>query len=180
VASLRARIGGYVVDMVILGAVTMVVVVIAGIVLLATTAGASESEADAELYAFLAIVGFGVPIAWTALNLLLLITRAQTGGQYVAAIRLESQDGGPLPARSAVAWWFALNPLLFNWPLALVVGFPLSAVVALSLDRLSILAFLLVVSLCLLAPIIAVVSAMLDTHNRTLYDRVARALAVPA
>jgi uncharacterized RDD family membrane protein YckC len=180
VATLRTRIGGYVVDMVILSAVTMVVVVIAGIVLLVATDGATQSDVDNELYAFLAIIGFGVPLAWTALNLFLLMTRSQTGGQYVAGIRLINEDGRRLSPRAALAWWFALNPLLFNWPLAAVVGMPIAAVVALSLSRFTLLAFALLVSLCLVAPIVALLAALVDRQNRGLHDRVAGVVAVPA
>lgn len=166
--------------MVIFAAIAMIVVVIAGFVLLASTGWAEQDASDAELYAFLAIIGVGAPAIWTALNLALLSTRGQTGGQYVAGLRVARADGARFAARDALAWWFCFNPLLFSWPMAVVTGFPLAAVIALALGAFTVFVFTALMVLCIVMPIAALVSAMLDAHNRALHDRVVGTLVVPA
>src|SRR5437870_2409265 len=130
VATLRSRVSGYAVDMVILSAIAMIVVVIAGAQLLLVTRGAT-SDSDKAIYGFLAIIGLGTPLAWTALNLLLLATRRQTGGQYVAGLQLSREDGRRLRRRDVAIWWFCFNPLLFSWPMAIIAGLPLAFVISL-------------------------------------------------
>lgn len=179
-AGLRARIGGYVVDMVIFAAIVMIVTVIAGTVLLVATSGGTNIDSDPPLYAFLGIIGFGTPIVWTLLNLTLLASRGQTGGQYVAGIRVTREDGSRLRPRDAMLWWFCFNPLLFSWPMAAAVGFPLAAVIAIILSRLTIVLFGVLITLCVAAPLIALISAMLDGQNRALHDRVVGTVTVPA
>ena len=178
-ASVRQRIGGYAVDMVIFAALSMVVTVIAGLQLLLVTHGATQ-DSSKSVYAFLAIVGMGIPLAWSLLNLALLVTRQQTGGQYVAGVRLLREDGRRFSARDATAWWFCLNPVLFSWPSALTTAMPLAFVSSLVLSRLGIVAFGVVLTLCLVAPLLAIVSALLDRQNRTLHDRIVGVLVVPS
>jgi hypothetical protein len=180
VARLGTRIGGYAIDMVIFAAIAMVSVVIAGAFLLIQTEGATQNASDAAIHTFLGIIALGTPFFWTLLNLFLLVTRGQTGGQYVAGVRLRRDDAGPVTLKTATAWWFSLNPLLFSWPMAVVVGFPLAALVALLLEELTLAAFGLVVTLCTVSPLIALVSASMDRRNRALHDRVAGLVAVPA
>jgi hypothetical protein len=178
-STLRSRVAGYVVDMVIFSALTMVVVVLAGFLLLLMTDFAEQDASDRQLYTFLAMIGLGVPIAWTLLNLVLLTARGQTGGQYVAGVRTVAEEGVQLRKRDAATWWFCFNPLLFSWPMALVAGLPLALVISLVLSRLTIAAFVALVLLCLLAPIVAFVSAGLDRRHQALHDRIARVIVVP-
>jgi uncharacterized RDD family membrane protein YckC len=177
---MRARVGGYVVDTVIFAAVAMVVVVLAGLLLLATTDWAKNDPSDPQFYAFLAIIGLGTPTIWTLLNLALLASRGQTGGQYVAGIRLVREDGSRLSMRDAAAWWFCFNPLLFSWPMAGVTGFPLAAVIALVLSRATIVVFGVLMTICLASPVIAFVSALRDRRHRALHDRIVGTVIVPA
>ncbi len=177
---MRARIGGYVVDTVIFAAIAMIVLVLAGFLLLATTDWAKKDPSDPQFYMFLAIIGLGTPIVWTLLNLGLLATRGQTGGQYVAGIRLTREDGSPLSMRDAAAWWFCFNPLLFSWPMACVAGLPLAAVIALVLSRLTVVVFGVLMTICIAAPVIALVSAFFDAQHRGLHDRIVGTVAVPA
>ena len=58
-ASMRARIGGYAVDMVIFAAIAMIVVVFAGFLLLATTDWAKKDPSDPQFYLFLGTIGVG-------------------------------------------------------------------------------------------------------------------------
>lgn len=179
VATFRSRVGGYVVDMVIFAAVAMLVLVLAGFILLAQTDWGEQDASDANFYTFIAIIGLGTPVVWSVLNLALLATRAQTGGQYVAGLRLAREDGGRPGAAKAAAWWFAFNPLLYSWPMALVAGAPLAALVALVVNVVSLFFLALVVLLCVAAPIAAFVSALVDAQNRALHDRVVGTVVVP-
>lgn len=178
-ASLRARAGGYLVDMVIFAAIAMVVVVFAGFLLLATTDWAKKDPSDPQFYTFLAIIGLGTPLAWSALNLVLLAARGQTGGQYVAGLKLTREDGAPLAPRDGAAWWFCFNPLFYSWPMACITGLPLAAVISLLLSSFTIVIFGIVVIVCIASPIIALVSAALNAQNRAFHDRIAGVVAVP-
>lgn len=173
-----ARIGGYVVDMVIFAAVAMIVTVAAGMQLLVVTRNAT-ADSDPAIYAFLIIIAVGTPLAWTALNLCVLYLRKQTGGQYVAGIRLIHESDGPLSARQLTAWWFCFNPLLFSWPMTLVTGLPIAFVIFLLLSRITLFVWSVVITLGVACPIIALVSALFDPQHRTLHDRIVGTVAVP-
>ncbi len=179
-AHLRTRVGGYAIDMVIFSAITMVMVVLAGFILLFSTNWAEQDPSDAEIYTFLAIIGVGVPLVWTVLNLALLSTRGQTGGQYVAGLRIRREDGAALALRTAALWWFCFNPLLFSWPMAMIAGLPLVAVISLISSRLVFVFFGVIVTLCIACPIIAFIAAAIDQQKRALHDRIVGVLAQPA
>ncbi len=179
VANLRARVGGYVVDMVIFAAVAMVMFVIAGAIMLLATDWGVNNLPDPALYGALATVGVGTPVVWTLLNLLLIATRGQTGGEYVAGVRLAREDGARLTAGNAIGWWFLLNPLLFSWPMACVAAIPLAGTIAVALNRATVVVFGVIIVLCALAPLIALVSALLDGQNRALQDRIIGTIVVP-
>lgn len=166
--------------MVIFGAIAMTVLVAAGFTLLASTSWAQHDPSDADTYGFLAVMGAGTPLLWSTLNLALLATRRQTGGQYVAGLKLARDDGGRSTPLDALAWWVCLNPLLFSWPMVVVAGLPLAAIFALVLSRWTVFLFTLVLVLCVAAPVIALISALVDAQNRTLHDRIAGTLVVPA
>ena len=180
VATFRSRVGGYVADMVIFAAIAMIMLVIAGFILLWSTDWAEQDASNAELYTFITIFGLGTPLIWTALNLSLLMARGQTAGQYVAGVRMVQQDGMRLGSKPALVWWFALNPLLFSWPMALVTGLPMAALVSLVVNVVSLFLLALLVLACVVAPILAFASAMIDGQNRALHDRIAGVVAVPA
>jgi uncharacterized RDD family membrane protein YckC len=177
---LRTRIGGYAVDMVIFAAIAMVMTVLAGFILLFRINWGTDDPSDAELYAFLGIIALGLPFVWTALNISLLATRGQTGGQYVAGLRLQREDGGTLTPRDAILWWFCMNPVLLSWPMAIMVGLPIAFFLLTVLVRVMIFVWALLILLCIVSPLIALISAALDSHNRTLHDRIVGVVAVPA
>jgi len=166
--------------MVIFAAIAMLMTVFGGALLLALTNGAKNDPSDAETYAFLAIIGIGTPLVWSIMNLTLLATRRQTAGQYVAGLRLQKEDGTQLSRPNALTWWFCFNPLLFSWPTALVSCLPLAAVIALVLSKLTIVAFGVILVVCLAAPLLALFSAILDSQNRALHDRIVGTVVVPA
>ncbi len=180
VAGIRARIGGYVVDMVIFAAIAMVIIIFAGFLLLATTDWAKRDPSNVQFYLFLGIIGLATPLVWTLLNISLLSARGQTGGQYVAGLRLVREDGSRLSRRGAMAWWFCFNPLLFSWPMAGVVGLPLAAIIAIVLSRFTIVVFGVLIIICAASPLIALASALFDAQQRSLHDRLVGTIAVPA
>ena len=178
-ASLRARIGGYVVDMVILSAIAMVVLTVGGILLLFSIDFGEQDPSNADMYLFTAIIGIGCVVVWTVLNLSLLATRNQTGGQYVAGIRLARSDGAAVSARDAMVWWLCLNPLLFSWPIAGVAGYALLLPAALLASNAMLIAGTFVIILSVVSPLAALASALLDRNNRGLHDRIVGTRVVP-
>ena len=166
--------------MVIFAAIAMIVTVISGFILLAMTNWAKDDASDPQYWTFLSIIGLGVPIVWSALNVGLLTLRGQTGGQYVAGVRLERDDGSRRSVRAAAGWGFCFNPVLFSWAMAIIVGFPLVFAISLVLSRGTIVVFGVIVTLCFAAPLIALVSALIDSQNRALHDRIVGVVAVPA
>lgn len=164
----------------IFAALAMIMFVLSFGLLLLFTDAATNDPSDAQIYAIFAIIGIGTPSIWSAMNLLLLRWRRQTGGQYVAGVRLAREDGAPLSTRDTAAWWFCLNPLLFSWPMAAVALFPLAGVVSITLDRATIAVFGGLLLLCFAAPFAALAAALLDPYNRALHDRVVGTVVVPA
>lgn len=180
-ATLRARIGGYVVDMVILSAMIMVVGVLAGFFLLLSTDFANDRDAqDSDMVIAAMTLLIGTAGGWTLLNLILLATRQQTGGQYVAGLKLARDDGRRLTWRDVALWWFCLNPLLFSWPVAGSAGVALLILTGLTAAEVFLFASLLVMTLCVVMPVVALVAALFDDRNRALHDRVAGTVVVPA
>lgn len=170
-ATLRARAGGYALDMLLFAAIAMLVIGIAGFILLFSTSPAKHDATNRDFYRFFGMIGIGVPVLWTLLSIGLLFTRSRTGGQYVAGVRVVRADGRPLSRRSAMLWWFCFNPLLLSWPMAIVAGVPLTLIVAPVLGPVTILLFGVLLALCIVTPIVAAVSAALDAQNRTLQER---------
>jgi hypothetical protein len=93
---------------------------------------------------------------------------------------LGREDGRALASSNAVAWWFCFNPLLFSWPMAIAAGVPLAGAAAVLLGAWTVIVFGIVVTLCLLIPVVALISAALDSNNRALHDRVVGTIVVPA
>jgi hypothetical protein len=178
-ASLRARIGGYAVDMTILAAIAMVASIGSLFLLLFATDWGEQDLGTGTTIACLLVVLVGVPAIWSILNILLLVTRRQTGGQYVAALRVRADAGDGMPLRTALAWWFCGSPTLYSWPMAGIAGFPLLAIAALVPGDLELAAPLFVIAICIVLPIVALISAMTDASNRALHDRIAGVTVVP-
>jgi uncharacterized RDD family membrane protein YckC len=179
-ATLRARFGGYAVDMVILSAIAMLASIGTLFLFLLASDYAEQDISATQTLACLTPLLIGVPVVWSALNIALLLTRGQTGGQYVAALRVAPEGGASLSPRTACAWWFSGNPLLFSWPMAGIAGFPLLVAAALVPGDFELAAPLLLITLCLILPIVALVSALVDPRNRALHDRIAGVVVVPA
>ena len=63
--------------------------------------------------------------------------------------------------------------------MACVAAIPLAGTIAVALNRATVVVFGVVIVLCALAPIIALVSALLDGQNRALQDRIIGTIVVP-
>jgi RDD family len=174
------RTRGYVVGMVIFASIAMTIGALAGALLLATTHWGRTDPSDRQLYTFFAIIGAGVPSLWTLLNLLLLAWRGQTGGQYLAGSRIRREDGSSLSLPRAVVWWCCFNPLLFSWPMAIVTALPLALVSRPVLGASAIVVFGALVATCSAAPLIALVSALVNPQRRAFHDRLVGIVAVAA
>ncbi len=94
-------------------------------------------------------------------------------------VRVEDEDGRPARFRTVLAWWFCLNPLLYSWPMALVAGAPIAALLFLVLNVFALFVLALVVLVCVAAPIVAFASAVANGENRALHDRVAGIVVSP-
>jgi uncharacterized RDD family membrane protein YckC len=179
-AGIGLRIRGYVVDMVIFASVAMSVGALAGGLLLATTHGGKTDPSDRQFYTFFAIIGIGTPALWSLLNLSLLAWRGQTGGQYMAGSRMQRDNGSPLTLRAVVAWWCCFNPLLFSWPMACITALPLALVSQLLFGTVVAVGFGVLAMACAVAPVIALLSALVDSRHRTLHDRLVGTIAALA
>jgi hypothetical protein len=179
-ASIRARVGGYAVDMVILSAITMLVSIGTLFLFLWATDMAEQDLSTSKTVACLTPLFVGVPAIWSLLNIGLLLTRGQTGGQYVAALRLAREGGGALSLRTILAWWFCGNPVLFSWLMAGIAGFPLLIFAMLVPGDIELAVPVFVILLCLVLPLVALASALRDNRNRALHDRIAGVVVVPA
>ncbi len=173
--NLWPRIVAYLVDSVILLAVQLVFFIIAGGQLLAW----GTDPPDSAYYAFFAILMAGI-LGWSALNVALLLWRGQSPGQYVAGQEVVREDGGR-PGLSAVfVRWFSLDPLLFH-PLLAGSWFVFGAIVfTLTLNVVALVVAASMLTLCVVAGPLALVSALLSRRRRALHDMVSGTVVVPA
>lgn len=179
VASVRLRAAGYAVDMVIFAAVAMLMLVLSGFVLLWITEWATQDPGDSDINLFLGLNGVGLPLLWSALNIALLASRGQTGGQYVAGVRIVRENGDRLSFATAALWWVAFNPLLFSWPLAAVSGLPVAAFIIVGWAEVMTVVWGLFITLCLACPIIAFISGWSNSRSQAFHDRIVGVIAVP-
>jgi uncharacterized RDD family membrane protein YckC len=179
-ASAQVRIVAYLVDSVILLSFILLFFVIAGLQLLLSSDFTERDAPDSAIYAAPAIVLGGTMIAWSCFNLALLRWRGQTTGQYVAGIRVRRQDGSPPSRRQIVLRWLLLDPLLFHPLLAVIWFVDVVVVVSLTLSEAALVAGLFFVFVCLIAPLVALVSVLADKERRALHDRLAGTVVVHA
>jgi len=179
-ASLSARCSAYLIDSVVLLGFILAFFAIAGLVLWLSSNLGEEDPPDSAYYAFMGIFIGGSVIAWSAFNIALACWRGQTAGQYITGLRVVSEDTRSVSARRTLLRWFALHPLLFH-PLLIPVWALFAAIaVSLTLNQLVLGLTLGLVALCIVSPIAALTAAVLDGDRRTLHDRVAGTIVVPA
>lgn len=172
--NLWPRIMAYLVDSVILLAVWLVFLIIAGGQLLAW----GTEPPDSAYYAFFAIL-MGALLGWSALNIALLGWRGQSAGQYVAGQQVVAEDGLPASLPALLVRWFALNPLLFH-PVLSLSWFVFGAIVfTLTLNLVALVVAASMFILCLVAGPLALVSALLSRRRRALHDMVSGTVVVP-
>ena len=179
-ARLSARFSAYLIDSVVLLGFILAFFAIAGLVLWLSSNLGEEDPPDAAYYAFMGIFIGGTVIAWSAFNLALACWRSQSAGHYITGLRIVSEDAGNISIGRTLVRWFALHPLLFH-PLLIPVWALFAAIaVSLTLNQFVLALTLGLVALCIVSPIAALITAVLDGDRRTLHDRVAGTIVVPA
>jgi len=168
-AGLGARALAYIMDSIVLFAFTMLFLTLAGMVIFISSDFGEENASDSAFTGLVLVLLATIP-CWLLLNVVLLLKRGQTVGQYVMGLRLLT-DGSTQPnAKRILASWLMLHPLLYHpifSGLWVLVGFYL-------LDGgLLLLCCLALALLSLLAPIAALLFALIDPEHRALHDRLA-------
>jgi uncharacterized RDD family membrane protein YckC len=170
-ASLSARILAYCLDSIVLFAFTAVFFAIAGSIIMVSS-DFGEGTASDEAFTGLIVVLMATMPCWLLLNVFLLRRRGQTVGQYVIGLRVVAEDGSKPETQRLISYWLALHPLVFH---PLLGGlWLLFAFQSLSLQS----DLLLIVSLALallsaVAPVAALIFAVIDPEHRALHDRLA-------
>jgi hypothetical protein len=171
-AGLGARVLAFVLDSCVLLAFAAGFAAAAFLNIFLRTDSGRQNLTDAQVWTSVAILILAVPV-WLAFNVVLTLNRGQTVGQYVVGLAVTREDGTMAGAGRLLLYWFALHPLLFH-PVLLPFWAWLSYV-ALALTRSPpvVIAGLAMTLLCLIAPVVALVSASADGGRRALHDRVA-------
>jgi uncharacterized RDD family membrane protein YckC len=172
-AHVNARVSGYLVDSIVLLAFILVFFVIGGFLLLATSDWGEGDPPDAAYYAMVSVFLGGTLVAWTVFNIALMALRGQSTGMYVVGIKTERAGGQPMTLGRSTLRWFALNPLLFHPLLLPVWGVILLLLVSLTISQISMIVAVAMMVLCIVAPLAAIVSLLIDPGRRCLHDRLA-------
>ena len=167
----------YVIDSIIIGVVAMAFVGAGAAYLIITSHGGDRDVADSARWVFVYCSLAAVP-ASALLNLALLARRGQTAGQYILGLRVEREDGRVPGLGRLLLYLLAMHPLVFH-PL-LAVFWALLAYIALSLtsSNLLVLSSIGIAILCLVGPLVALISAGPDGGRRALHDRIAGLVVV--
>jgi hypothetical protein len=97
---------------------------------------------------------------------------------YILAIRVTSDDGADPSFRQLAQRWFGLHPLLFH-PLLLLPWLVLLFVLASVNANIVILGFALgFVLLCIVAPVVALATILIDPRHRALHDRLSHTVVL--
>jgi uncharacterized RDD family membrane protein YckC len=178
-ARLGLRASAYVIDSIVLLGFVLVSFVVSGLVLWISSDLGAKDPPDAGYYAFVGIFIGLTLIAWSAFNVALLCWRAQTVGQYLTGLRVVDENGQPTTPSRQTARWFALHPLLFHPVLIPVWALFAAIAVSITLSQLVLGLTLALVALCVVAPLVAFASAVLDPGRRALHDRVTGTIVAP-
>lgn len=178
IANVRARVTAYLADSIVFLAFLLVFFFLGGVQLLIADSRTDGDPSDAAFYAFIGIAVGGAIIAWSVFNLALMQWRGQTAGMFVIGIKAVAEDETPLTMRRTLLRWFGLHPLLYHpfllpgWLVfALLVTF-------VTLSQAVLVITLGVALLCVVAPILSLVTALLDDERRTLHDRLAHTVVI--
>jgi uncharacterized RDD family membrane protein YckC len=169
VAGLGARAVAFVMDSIVLFAFTMLFLTLAGLVIFISSDFGEENPSDSAFTGLVLVLLATIP-SWLLLNFLLVLKRGQTLGHYVMGLRVLTEESTPPNARRVLASWLMLHPLLFHpifSGLWVLVGFYLID------GGLLLLCCLALALLSLLAPVAALLFALIDPEHRALHDRLA-------
>ncbi len=170
-APLGLRTSAYLIDSMFLLGFVLAMFTVAGLVLWISSDFGANDPPDAGYYSFIGIFIGGTLLSWSVFNLGILTLRGKTPGQYLIGLQVTSEDGQRASMGRQLIRWSALHPLLFH-PLLIPVWALLAAIaVSLTLSQIVFGLTLGLVALCVVAPVTAVVSAVLDHEGRALHDR---------
>jgi uncharacterized RDD family membrane protein YckC len=173
-----ARVSAYLIDSIALIVVLLICFAIAGGYLLAADEQSNGDLPNSAYYTFTGILLGGTIAVWTLVNLFLLQRRGQTLGMYILAIRVASDDGVAPTFRQLAQRWFGLHPLLFH-PLLLLPWLVLLFVLASINANVVILGIALgFVLLCVVAPVVALATILIDPQHRALHDRLSHTVVL--
>jgi uncharacterized RDD family membrane protein YckC len=178
-ARFEARVVAFLIDSVILLTFILVFMAIAGFQLLVTSDFGEMDPPDSSFWAVLAITLAVVPL-WALFNVGLYLWRGQSVGQYVAGIRVVHANGSGPSLGKALVRLLVLNPLLFHPFLAVLWALVAAIATSVTVSEVVLVATVTMVLLSLISPFLALFLALFDKERRTLHDRVAGTLVVPA
>ncbi len=176
-AGLASRVFAFAIDSLALLALTLLFAAAAFLnVYLRTDQGQGRLD-DSTAWTLVAVLMAVVPV-WILVNAALQWRRGQTLGQYVAGLGVTNEQGeSPGPVR-VLLYLLALHPLAFHPFLVPSWLFLVYTALTVTNSTPLVIASFALVLLCVVAPVVAFVSAAGDGHRRALHDRIAGMLVV--
>jgi uncharacterized RDD family membrane protein YckC len=171
-ANLGPRLLAYALDTVVLFGFTMVFAAVAFLNILLRSDSGRSDVSDQAIWTSVIVLMLTVP-SWFAANLLLMLTRKQTVGQYVLGLGITDEFGDRPRPLKLVAYWLALHPLLFH-PFLAGFWFLLAyASISLSQSEAVFVGSLAVGLASMVGPLANFIFLILDPQRRAIHDRVA-------
>ncbi len=169
-AGAGARILAYLIDSVVLFCFSIVFLVAASLVLFLDSDQGREEISDGEGWAVVALLLANLP-AWVLCSLFLCLKRGQTVGQYLMGLSIVAEDGSQPRVKSLLAYWLALNPLVFHPIMSAVWLFLVWLLLAKTTNELMVIIAGSMALLCFVAPVAGLAFMLSDPQRRTLHDR---------
>ena len=166
------RLLSYLLDSLFLLAFTLVFFTAAGLYIFLSSSSGRTNPSDEAFSLFAAILVATVP-SWFILCAALLLLRRQTLGQYIAGLKVASEDGAPPGALRILAYLAALHPLIYHPLLASVWALIWYLSVADFRGDVVVLGSLAMAIVSLIAPLASLAFLLADPARRSIHDRLA-------
>jgi uncharacterized RDD family membrane protein YckC len=171
-ARLATRALAYLVDSFVLFGFLMLFAAAAFLnVFLQSDYGEGHLSDDAE-WSLVAILMVALP-AWLVLNLILVLRRGQTIGQYIMGLEIRTEEGEAPRRLRLLAYWLALHPLLFHPLFAFLWLFFALVTLSLTESVVAVVVTLTLALLCVVAPLGGLIFTLVDPQGRAIHDRLA-------
>jgi uncharacterized RDD family membrane protein YckC len=171
-AGLGARLLAYLLDTVVLFAMTMVFSTIAGLIILVSS-DFGENDASDEAFLALVLVILACLPVWVLITMALFWWRGQSVGQYLMSIEITRDDGGVPSTGQIAAYTLLLHPLVFHPIVAALWMYVVYQSVILVESSILIVAAGVMATLCVLGPLTNLAFAAFDHRRRGVHDRLA-------